>query len=743
MSERYGATQKEWDWAAYHFGADILPAVGDPDPSIQRSKGLRHLDSLAKTPSMIGASGAAHGISGWVLHTATPEQVLRWKQDPALNVLLNTRNIRAIDIDIDDQAASDALEAFIVSMLGVKPPVRTRADSGKRTLLIRLEPNPIIRKRVIRVKGRGAIEFLANGQQTAVFGTHPSGARFEVRDANAGIPVVPIETAVALWDALRNAYDNEAKPLIVESDAAAEFIIRNGGANQYDHILRYLDANGWLTGGEASGVVNVRCPNEAEHTTQSSGSSTSYMPAGLGGKDTGGFKCLHSHCEHINTPSFLQLIGYTAEEAATAFTPTAVVAPETAPLTVLEESLSTAITAPRPDALGFRRGKKGELVKGFANLMEILRTDKDAVAVRYDEFTHMLTVSTAGGEHKPVDDDDISAMRELIERRYELAFSADEMRQAVSAVAKSYRYDSAIEWALGLKWDGIDRLSNFAHTILHCVDSEYHRAAVMYAWIAAAARILHPGVKADMSLVLISPRQGTGKSSFIKAMSPFEDWHTEMGLDENGADQARIMRGKVVIELPEMKGLSARDVADIKAFMSRAEEEFVPKYKEFTVTLKRRCIFFGTENRPRFLTDPTGNRRFLPVHVAVGHAFIDWPKMRESLEQYWAQAIHIVRQFNTAHDAVEHYSAAARSLAGPYVAAATQLDPWHGTISEFIAGQNYDAPISISAIASALLQGGPSALDLGKARRIRDTMTTLCLEETGPDVWVKRDTRLF
>ena len=68
---------------------------------------------------------------------------------------------------------------------------------------------------------------------------------------------------------------------------------------------------------------------------------------------------------------------------------------------------------------------------------------------------------------------------------------------------------------------------------------------------------------------------------------------------------------------------------------------------------------------------------------------------------------------------------------------------WHGAISEFVANQNYDTPISIGAIASALLQGVPSALDLGKARRIRDTMTTLCLEEAGPDVWVKRDTRVF
>ena len=257
MSERYGATPQEWEWAAYHFGADILPAVGDPDPSLPRTKGLTHLDSLAKTPSVIGANGVAHGVSGWVLHTATPEQILAWKQDPALNVLLNTRNIRAIDIDIDDVAAGDALEAYIVSMLGVKPPVRTRGNSGKRTILIRLDPNPVIRKRVIRVGGKGAIEFLANGQQTAVFGTHPSGARFTLRGADAGIPTVPIEAVAALWDALRSAYDEMAKPLIVEADAAAEFIVRNGGVNRDDPVLRFLDAEGWITGGEASGVAQV------------------------------------------------------------------------------------------------------------------------------------------------------------------------------------------------------------------------------------------------------------------------------------------------------------------------------------------------------------------------------------------------------------------------------------------------------------------------------------------------------
>lgn len=739
----WGATQQEWAWAEYFFGTDILPAVGNPDPNIPRTKGLKHLDSLAKTPSMIGGNGVAHGISGWVVHTATPAQIAQWKRDPDLNILLNTRTVRAIDIDIDNTAAADALEQHIFAALGVNLPVRFRENSGKRTLLLRVSPNPALRKRVVRVPNLGAIEFLANGQQTALFGTHPSGARFRLRHAEAGIPEVPIEKLVALWDSLREGYDIDAKPLVVADEQATEFILRNGGVNSADPVLQFLHANGWVTGCEANGVVNVRCPNEVEHTTQSGGSSTSYLPAGLGNKEHGGFKCLHSHCEHITTPMFVRLIGYEAEAAAEAFTSTALVAPAAAAVTPIEATIAGAITAPRPDALGFRRDGKGNMVKSFANLMEILRTDIAAIGARYDDFTHTLEVAFDGGAFKAIDDDDISTIREIIERRYDLTFSADEVRQAVSAVAKTHRIDSAIAWCESLKWDGVDRISTFAADILHSANFEYQTAAVKYMWVAAAARLLSPGVKADMAVVLISPRQGTGKSSFVKAMSPFPSWGGEMSLAENDADLARLMRGKAVVEIPELKGFNARGAEELKAFLSRAEEEFVPKYKEFAVTFKRRCIFVGSHNKHRFLSDPTGNRRFLPIHVAVGAEFVDWPKMQADLNQYWAQAVAIVKSYPTAHEAVEHFASTARRLAGPYTAAATVLDPWHGTIAEFVARQDLNADISIAALAAHLLPGGVSALDVSKARRIRDTMVTLGLDENGHDTWRRNNDRII
>jgi len=41
LAARIGATLEEWQWAMLHFGADLLPAVGDPNPTIPRTPRLR------------------------------------------------------------------------------------------------------------------------------------------------------------------------------------------------------------------------------------------------------------------------------------------------------------------------------------------------------------------------------------------------------------------------------------------------------------------------------------------------------------------------------------------------------------------------------------------------------------------------------------------------------------------------------------------------------------------------------
>ena len=80
-------------------------------------------------------------------------------------------------------------------------------------------------------------------------------------------------------------------------------------------------------------------------------------------------------------------------------------------------------------------------------------------------------------------------------------------------------------------------------------------------------------------------------------------------------DQARLLRGKIIGEIAELRGLASRDHESIKAWITRECEEWTPKYRESNISYPRRCVFIGTTNQRQFLADETGNRRWLPVTV--------------------------------------------------------------------------------------------------------------------------------
>lgn len=723
----YGATQDEWAWAAYQFGADLLPAVGDPVFRLSEKSHLQGHTSLAKTPSLTGSNGESFGIRAWTAHRATPDSVRAWASDPQLNVLLITRTVRAIDIDVADEAAAAALEQYITVSLGLTAmPVRYRDGTGKRTLLVKLAPHTHIRKRVIHT-AHGAIEFLADGQQTALFGTHPSGARFKLRGHENGIPTVAQEAMAALWDAMRAAYDpKNKKPFIDPDEQAGEFIVRNAGTLAGDPVLQFLEAEGWVVGYMPNGTANIRCPNEAQHSEGSSANATSWLPAGLGGKKEGGFRCLHGHCEHIDTGMFLNLIGFHRKEAEASFTAVA----EVNPITALEQQRQQILQSPAPSpaelvlvemnqyrmaavsleqaGIGWLMNKKGtEREPGQANLNHICRGVPDFLRVKYDTFREELLVQTGSSTTwKQANDNVVTNLRESIQRAYGLKYSSSDVSAALHAAGDYHAFDSAKAWLQQQRHDGTPRIPRFATDILGALDSQYATALAYYVWVALAARILEPGVKADMAPIFVSPKQGTGKSSLVRAMAPFDDWYGEFDLATRDEDGSRLLRGKSVIELPELKGLASRDAESIKAWLTRQTENWIPKYKEFAVVYPRRCIFIGTDNRQRFLSDPSGNRRFLPLRVAVLKQYIDWPVLRENCAQYWAEAAAIITAFPSVQEAVEHFSKAVDALAEPARLAATILDENFDEARAFLANQLPGAYVTINALKAQLKMTG-------------------------------------
>lgn len=103
---------------------------------------------------------------------------------------------------------------------------------------------------------------------------------------------------------------------------------------------------------------------------------------------------------------------------------------------------------------------------------------------------------------------------------------------------------------------------------------------------------------------------------------------------------SRRLRGCLVAEVAELRGLHTRDLDSIKAFITRPDETWVPKYREFGTTFPRRVIFIGTTNQREFLSDETGNRRFLPLRV--GQCQPD--KIEQDRDQLWAEGIARFRE---------------------------------------------------------------------------------------------------
>jgi predicted P-loop ATPase len=140
--------------------------------------------------------------------------------------------------------------------------------------------------------------------------------------------------------------------------------------------------------------------------------------------------------------------------------------------------------------------------------------------------------------------------------------------------------------------------------------------------------------------ILVSP-EGRYKSSTLQALVPAFDNFIEIDLDHKDDDLSRKMRGALLGELAELRGLRGRSAEANKAWVTRRWEEWTPKYQENKVRLARRLMFVGTTNEPAFLDATTGRRRWLPVVVG---STASPARLAEVRDQLWAEAAESFRR---------------------------------------------------------------------------------------------------
>lgn len=219
------------------------------------------------------------------------------------------------------------------------------------------------------------------------------------------------------------------------------------------------------------------------------------------------------------------------------------------------------------------------------------------------------------------------------------------VHEAVEVIGRRHAMHPVREYLLGCRWDGIERIPTFFSDFCGAVQTRYSEAAAHCMFVSAAARILQPGCKADLMIVL-EGEQGCGKSRLVLALFS-KEWHSEITESPGSTDFYQALRGRWCCEFGEMAAFGKADKNRIKQVLTQIQDTYRPSYGRNSRTFPRQNIFIGTTNNYTWNDDPTGARRFLPIRCGD---VIDVEAVSAIRDQLWAEAVWRFQQGEKFHD---------------------------------------------------------------------------------------------
>lgn len=117
-------------------------------------------------------------------------------------------------------------------------------------------------------------------------------------------------------------------------------------------------------------------------------------------------------------------------------------------------------------------------------------------------------------------------------------------------------------------------------------------------------------------VLVLTGGQGTGKTEWFRRLLPddLKKYYAESKLDA-GKDDDILMTQKLIIMDDEMGGKSKKEAKRLKELTSKEVFSLREPYGKSNVDLKRLAVLCGTSNDNQILSDPTGNRRVIPIEV--------------------------------------------------------------------------------------------------------------------------------
>lgn len=212
--------------------------------------------------------------------------------------------------------------------------------------------------------------------------------------------------------------------------------------------------------------------------------------------------------------------------------------------------------------------------------------------------------------------------------------------QAIVDCGRARHYNPVTEYLTHLpEWDGHDHIGD----LMHRVTSDTFVIALLRRWmVGVVAQALGRMGRYGNCLcpLLISERQGWGKSQFTKLLVPeiLEAYYTDTFNLAQEEQCLRKMAQHLIVNLDEFDRHSTTGHATLKGLLQLSVIKVKRPHRAQFEKMARMASFVGTSNRRMLLHDRTGSRRYICVELSAP-IDVDTPVCHEQL---YAQALHLL-----------------------------------------------------------------------------------------------------
>lgn len=269
-------------------------------------------------------------------------------------------------------------------------------------------------------------------------------------------------------------------------------------------------------------------------------------------------------------------------------------------------------------------------------IIRIERFILERYELRMDEVRNVLEVRKKGQEEYRKDEKfEANLTIELLRngfknvRNYVGALLASDFVQSYHPIREYFKSN--------VKWDGRDRVTE----LCNCVEifpDEYQdvfTAQLRKHLLRCIASAFVPGFFNKQCFVIVGTGQSIYKTSFIRHLVPkkLASYSTDAILEWKDKDANIALGSNWIINMDELAHLNKEDTNSLKATLSRNMIKVRRPYDRIDSEIPRLANFLGSTNDLQFLTDLTGNVRWLCFRVTK----IDGIFNTIDIDQLWSQ----------------------------------------------------------------------------------------------------------